>query len=95
LGVQKKKIALCSKRLGAMANAFSFLSPSTSLFRNDELVKLKGADIIWDRISETGRPFFTITLTFRKTNQSDGNKGNRLSDFLCFCVTDWLLVLTY
>ena len=65
-----------------IVNAFSFPSSSPSLFRNDELVKLKGADITWDQISETGRPFFTITLTFRKTNQSDGNKGNRLSDFL-------------
>ena len=58
------------------------ISPSPSLSRNDELVKLKGADITWDQVSDTGKRFFTITLTFRKTNQSDGNKGNRLSDFL-------------
>lgn len=43
--------------------------------RNDELVRLKGADIDWDQISETGRPYFVITLTYRKTNQTDGRKG--------------------
>ncbi|KAG0051948.1 hypothetical protein BGZ83_003167 [Gryganskiella cystojenkinii] len=42
--------------------------------RIDELVKLRGADVVWDQVSETGRPYFIITLTYRKTNQTD--EGN-------------------
>ena len=36
---------------------------------------LTGVDVQWDQVSETGRPYFIITLTYRKTNQTDATKG--------------------
>ncbi|KAF9960865.1 hypothetical protein BGZ65_011609 [Modicella reniformis] len=44
--------------------------------RNDELVRLKREDLELDLRTVTGRPYVTITLTFRKTNKADPTKVN-------------------
>ncbi|KAG9060719.1 hypothetical protein KI688_009789 [Linnemannia hyalina] len=44
--------------------------------RNEELTRLQMKDIELDLSTGTGSPFFTITLTFRKTNQADASKAN-------------------
>ncbi|KAK5820671.1 hypothetical protein F5H01DRAFT_404160 [Linnemannia elongata] len=44
--------------------------------RNEELTRLQIKDIDRGLTTETGSPYFTITLTFRKTNQADVTKAN-------------------
>ncbi|KAF9416291.1 hypothetical protein BGZ94_010256 [Podila epigama] len=63
------------KDLCVMFEAFA-ATAFTIWTRTGELVKLKGADIMWDQESDAGRSFFIITLPFRKSNQSPGIKGN-------------------
>lgn len=49
--------------------------------RNEELTRLQMKDIELGLTTDTGSPFFTITLTFRKTNQADASKGKKLFYF--------------
>ncbi|KAF9170859.1 hypothetical protein BGX21_003143 [Mortierella sp. AD011] len=44
--------------------------------RNEELLRLKGSDIQLNQTTDTGSRYFTITLSFRKTNQADASKAN-------------------
>jgi hypothetical protein len=43
--------------------------------RNEELLRLQGKDLDLNLRTDAGSPYFTITLTFRKTNQADALKG--------------------
>lgn len=52
--------------------------------RNEELTRLQMKDIELGLTTDTGSPFFTITLTFRKTNQADVSKGKKLFVLLSF-----------
>ncbi|KAF9121540.1 hypothetical protein BG015_005793, partial [Linnemannia schmuckeri] len=56
------------------------LSDTFSLSRivtdEPELTRLQMKDIELGLTTDTGSPFFTITLTFRKTNQADASKAN-------------------
>ncbi|OAQ24997.1 hypothetical protein K457DRAFT_23571 [Linnemannia elongata AG-77] len=58
--------------------AFTKISKHTPevLLANEELTRLQIKDIDRDLTTDTGSPYFTITLTFRKTNQADVTKAN-------------------
>jgi hypothetical protein len=43
--------------------------------RNEELLRLQGKDLDLNLRTDAGTSYFTITLTFRKTNQADALKG--------------------
>ncbi|KAF9986831.1 hypothetical protein BGZ65_006066 [Modicella reniformis] len=45
---------------------------------NEELLRLQKNDIELDLKTDSGSPYMTITLTFRKTNQADPTKGSCL-----------------
>ncbi|KAF9971190.1 hypothetical protein BGZ75_001974, partial [Mortierella antarctica] len=42
--------------------------------RNEELLNLKAKNLEHNLVTESGSPYFTITLTWRKTNQADASK---------------------
>ncbi|KAF9940242.1 hypothetical protein BGZ65_007656 [Modicella reniformis] len=44
--------------------------------RNEELLRLQRKDLELDLRTSSGRPYLTVTLTFRKTNQADPSKAN-------------------
>ncbi|KAF9120917.1 hypothetical protein BGW39_010989 [Mortierella sp. 14UC] len=44
--------------------------------RTEELTRLQMKDIELGLTTDTGSPYFTITLKFRKTNQADSSKAN-------------------
>jgi hypothetical protein len=65
------------------------------MYRNDELVNLKGADIQWDQVSDTGHGYFSITLVYRKTNQTDEKKGTTRSSMPSFFVVISVVLVTF
>ncbi|KAF9971837.1 hypothetical protein BGZ75_001744, partial [Mortierella antarctica] len=44
--------------------------------RNEELLNLKGKNLERNLVTESGSPYFSITLTWRKTNQADASRAN-------------------
>jgi hypothetical protein len=60
--------------------------PFLYMYRNDELVNLTGADIQWNQVSDTGHDYFSITLIYRKTNQTDEKKGTTRTSMPSFFV---------
>ena len=60
--------------------------PFLYMYRNDELVNLKGADIQWDQVSDTGHDYFSITLVYVKQTRRMRKRvqlGHLCPLFLC------------
>ncbi|KAF9949365.1 hypothetical protein BGZ72_008847 [Mortierella alpina] len=44
--------------------------------RNEELLNLQGKNLERNLVTDSGSPYFTIALSWRKTNQADASKAN-------------------
>ncbi|GJJ69490.1 hypothetical protein EMPS_01836 [Entomortierella parvispora] len=63
--------------LGACLMFQAFAATGFTLWTtNEELVGLQGKDISSMMRTDSGQPYFTITLTFRKTNQADEKRAH-------------------
>ncbi|KAG0323689.1 hypothetical protein BG000_002525, partial [Podila horticola] len=66
--IEKETEGLCLLFQAFAATGFTLWT------RNEELLRLQGKDLDLNLRTDAGTSYFTITLTFRKTNQADSSK---------------------